>query len=68
MDQQHKKQVYTVELEGADHMGMLTDTRVLDYVSKLMLGMSYHRDYDASIEELQNNKLKIAKAKIENID
>lgn len=53
MEQQHKKPVNSVELEGADHIGILSDSRVLDYISKLMLGTSYYRDYDASIEELR---------------
>lgn len=41
------KPVHTLELEGADHLGILSDTRVLDYIAKLLVGIGYDRDYDA---------------------
>lgn len=38
--------VYSVELEGADHLAILGDTRVLDYIAKLLVGVGYDRERD----------------------
>lgn len=43
---QRGKDVFHVELPGADHMGVLSDSRVLDYISKLLVGIRYRRDYE----------------------
>lgn len=51
MKAQNNKPVHTVELEGADHLGILSDSRVLDYIAKLMVGIGYDRDYDADPDD-----------------
>lgn len=54
MAAQNNKPVYTVELEGADHLAILGDSRVLDYIAKLLVGIGYNEDYDANTDTVRN--------------
>lgn len=46
--QQHEKKIHSIEIPGADHMGILSDKRVVEYVLKVLVGSS---DYDADESE-----------------
>lgn len=45
---QHDKKIYSIEIPGADHMGILSDKRVVDYVLQVLTGTT---DYDADKTE-----------------
>lgn len=46
--QQHNKKIHSIEIQGADHMGILSHKRVVDYVLQVLVGNS---DYDADESE-----------------
>lgn len=45
---QHNKRIHSIEIPGADHMDILSDKRVVEYVLKVLVGNS---DYDADESE-----------------
>lgn len=46
--QQHAKKIHSIEISGADHMGILSDKRVVEYVLQVLVGSG---DYDADESE-----------------
>lgn len=39
---QNKREIHSIELPMADHMGVLSDKRVIEYVLKVLVGDSYY--------------------------
>lgn len=40
--QQEKKPIHSIEIPGADHMGILSDKRVVEYVLQVLIGSAYY--------------------------
>lgn len=53
MKEQRGKNIIVTELPGADHMGILSDSRVVNYVVKLLTGEGIDQD----IYELSDNQI-----------
>lgn len=51
MKAQYKKDVHTFELAGADHLGILSDSRGMDYIAKLLSGIAFDREWDQPTTE-----------------
>lgn len=45
---QHDKKIHSIEISGADHMGILSDKRVVQYVLQVLTGST---DYDVDESE-----------------
>lgn len=43
---QAKKDIRVLELAGADHLGILSDSRGMDYIGKLLSGIAFDRAVD----------------------
>lgn len=55
---QNNKEIHSIELSGADHMGVLSDKRVVQYVLNVLTGDSHYDEEEAEKHDYKYHLLR----------
>lgn len=55
---QKNKAIHSIELTGADHMGVLSDKRVIQYILQILTGSSFYDPIESDKHDYRHQLLK----------